>query len=536
MHTKIELPKIPLEELTPTVKALLYVISQCIAIIDAQAKEIQELKDEIARLKGNKPRPKISPSKMDSDINRRGKKRKSNKKRPGSMKGNKTKNLKPDEIETIHPENIPEGSRFIGYTDYFEQDIIFKAHVKNYRRARWQTPSGEWLIGKLPDHVRGHFGYGLKRYILYLNYGLNVPQNLIHESLLDIGLDISKGTINDILIKDKHLFHEEKELLLTTGLELSSYVVTDDTGARHAGRNGYCNHIGNEYFAYFQSTYSKSRINFLQILRGKHKDYLLNSDAFDYMVLNGLAESKLKRFEGACESNRKFDNEEEWNEFLKMVGIRKESHIRIVTEAALVASILSHDFNKDMVILSDEAGQFDVFLHALCWIHAERKIDRLIPVNDYDKNIIEDIQGQMWQLYDELKSYKNNPCEIDKIKISEQFDKIFTHKTEFKMINKALQAILNIKKGLLLVLERPEIPLNNNISENDIRVFATKRKIHGGTRSEDGRQCRDTFMSLKKTCRKLGISFFEYLYDRIAGIKNIPLLSEIIKQKLPEGI
>ncbi len=296
--------------------------------------------------------------------------------------------------------------------------------------------------------MRGHFGDGLKRYILYLNYGLNVTQNLIHESLLDIGVDISKGTINDILTKDKHLFHEEKELLLTTGLELSSYVVTDDTGARHAGRNGYCNHIGNEYFAYFQSTYSKSRINFLQILRGKHKDYLLNTDAFDYMKLNGLAESKLKRFEGACESNRKFYNEEEWKEFLKMVGIRKESHIKIVTE---------------------------------------------------------------------------------------QFDKIFTRKTEFEMINKALQAIFNIKKGLLLVLERPEIPLNNNISENDIRVFATKRKIHGGTRSEDGRKCRDTFMSLKKTCRKLGISFFEYLYDRVAEIKNIPLLSETIKQKILEG-
>ncbi len=533
MHTKIKLPEIPEEELTPTVKALLDVISQCIAIMDLQAKEIQELKDEIARLKGNKPRPKISPSKMDSDINKSGNKRKSNRKRPGSRK--RKKKLIADETETIHPENIPEGSKIIGYSDYYKQDIIFKAYVRNYRRARWQTPSGDWLMGKLPDHVRGHFGDDLKRYILYLNYGLNVTQNMILEGLLDIGIDISKGTVNDILIKDKHLFHEEKELLLTTGLELSSYVVTDDTGARHDGKNGYCNHIGNEYFAYFQSTYSKSRINFLQILRGKHTDFLLNSDAFNYMGLNGLSESKLKRLEGVCEANRKFNNEKEWKEFLKMVGIRKESHIRIVTEAALIASILSHGFNKDMIILSDEAGQFDVFLHALCWIHAERKIDRLIPVNDYDKKIIEKIQGQMWQLYDELKSYKKNPCEIDKSKLLEQFDKIFTQKTEFKMINKALKSIVNIKKGLLLVLERPEIPLNNNISENDIRIFATKRKIHGGTRSDDGRQCRDTFMSLKKTCRKLGISFFEYLYDRISGIKNIPLLSEIIKQRIPEG-
>ena len=84
---------------------------------------------------------------------------------------------------------------------------------------------------------------------------------------------------------------------------------------------------------------------------------------------------------------------------------------------------------------------------------------------------------------------------------------------------------------MLLVLERPEIPLTNNISENDIRIFATKIKIHGGTRSEDGRLCRDTFLSLKKTCRKLGVSFFDFLYDRIAEIRKISPLDELMRKK-----
>ena len=106
-----------------------------------------------------------------------------------------------------------------------------------------------------------------------------------------------------------------------------------------------------------------------------------------------------------------------------------------------------------------------------------------------------------------------------------------TPEESFDTINKALHAIFDIKQGLLLVLDRPEIPLTNNISENDIRIFATKRKIHGGTRSEDGRLCRDTFLSLKKTCRKLGVSFFDFLYDRITEISNIPLLDELMRQK-----
>ena len=252
------------------------------------------------------------------------------------------------------------------------------------------------------------------------------------------------------------------------------------------------------------------------------------------MILNKLPESLTARLEKILIKGETFRNEIEWNKFLKKLarmGIRNQKHIKIITEAALVASVLSHGLKKDMVILSDEAGQFNVFLHALCWIHAERKIDRLIPINDYQKEVITKIQSQLWELYDDLREYKKDPNEKDKAAIIQKFDTIFSQKTEFETINKSLNAIFEIKNGLLLVLERPEIPLTNNISENDIRIFATKRKIHGGTRSEDGRLCRDTFLSLKKTCRKLGVSFFDFLYDRIVEIGKISPLDELMREK-----
>ena len=537
MVNKIKIPEIQDEELTPTVKSLLNAISQCVKIIDEQAKEIQKLRDEIARLKGNNTKPKIRPSKMNNDSKNSDSKNQNSSKRKKSRK--KRKKLTADRTIIIQPEKIPEGSKFIDYTDYYVQDIVFQTIVTNYRRARWKTPTGDWITGKMPESVLGHFGKNLERYILFLNYGLNVTQNMIHESLLDMGFDISSGKINDILIKNKDPFHKEKELLLETGLEISTYFVTDDTGTRHEGQNGYCNHIGNEYFAYFTSTQSKSRINFLKILRGNHTDYILNIDALNYMTLNKLPESLIARLERILTEGITFSNDEHWNEFIEKLdrmGIRNEKHVKIITEAALVASVLSHGFKKDMVILSDEAGQFNVFLHALCWIHAERKIDRLIPINDYEKEEITKKQGQLWELYDDLRKYKKDPNEKDKVSIIQKFDTIFSQKTEFDTINKALNTIFDIKKGLLLVLDRPEIPLTNNISENDIRIFATKRKIHGGTRSEDGRLCRDTFLSLKKTCRKLEVSFFDFLYDRIAEIGNIPQLNKLMRQKALEGI
>jgi hypothetical protein len=87
------------------------------------------------------------------------------------------------------------------------------------------------------------------------------------------------------------------------------------------------------------------------------------------------------------------------------------------------------------------------------------------------------------------------------------------------------------KTELLLVLDRPEIPLHNNLSENDIREYAKKRKISGSKRSEAGRQCRDTFTSLKKTCKKLGVRFWDYLNDRVSGKNVIACLPILMRKK-----
>jgi hypothetical protein len=87
------------------------------------------------------------------------------------------------------------------------------------------------------------------------------------------------------------------------------------------------------------------------------------------------------------------------------------------------------------------------------------------------------------------------------------------------------------KRELLLVLERPELPLHNNLSEGDIREYVKRRKISGGTRSDDGRRGRDTFASLKKTCRKLGVSFWQYLMDRIRRAGQIPTLPSLIEAR-----
>lgn len=97
-----------------------------------------------------------------------------------------------------------------------------------------------------------------------------------------------------------------------------------------------------------------------------------------------------------------------------------------------------------------------------------------------------------------MKAYKKNPNAADKIRLDTRSDEIFTQSTASATLNLALKRIYNNKSELLLVLEHPDIPLHNNGAENAIREHVKKRKISGGTRSETGRRCRDTFTSLKK--------------------------------------
>ena len=258
MNVMIQRSSISEEEKTPRVIQLLEIIRQ-------QAEEIQRLKDEIARLKGHPGRPKMRPSRLEN-LKGEVKEGETGTRRPGSAKRRKTEELEIHETRRIAPEGIPEGSTFKGYNDYTVQDVQIRPHNIRYRLEKWETPDGRYIVGQLPESVQdGHFGPTLVGFILYQYYHGHVTQPLLLEQLWEYGIDISAGQLSCLLTENKESFHDEKEEILDTGLQVSRYVQVDDTGARHQGKNGYCTHIGNEWFAWFESTESTSRINFLKL-------------------------------------------------------------------------------------------------------------------------------------------------------------------------------------------------------------------------------------------------------------------------------
>ncbi|NJN46283.1 MAG: transposase [Candidatus Competibacteraceae bacterium] len=188
--------------------------------------------------------------------------------------------------------------------------------------------------------------------------------------------------------------------------------------------------------------------------------------------------------------------------YLPTLGISNDRHVRIATEGALAGSLVLHGIAAASVIVSDDAGRFKVagFLNAPCWVHAERTIHKLIPSRDDRRDFQAQVRGQIWTFYQGLKRYQQAPDEAAKVTLVQRFDEIFTQKTVWQTLNLALKRLHDNKTELLLVLERPDIPLHNNLGENDIRDYVKRRKISATTLSEAGRKARDIFLSLKKTC------------------------------------
>ena len=324
--------------------------------------------------------------------------------------------------------------------------------------------------------------------------------------------------------------------------------------ARHQGVNSYCTHIGNEWLAsvgrhsfaegtsagsdrWFETTPRKNRINIRSLLRGQRKDYLLSSEALTYMAEHKLPQSQWHAL--SLSLNRGFKDEEEWLSHLKELGIENKSHVKTATEGALLGAVIASGVSPHLGLISDGAGQFRLLEHGLCWVHAERLINKLIPFTIAQRLAVETIQGEIWEFYQDLKAYKKltlQEQQQQKATLEERFDQIFTQTTSFETLNQVWRRLQRRKAELLKVLDRSEFPLHNNASEQDIREFVTKRKISGSTRSESGRRCRDTFASLKKTCRKLGVSFWEYLTDRVSGQDLIPTLGGLIAQKAAEDL
>ena len=592
-NRNMELPPslsyIPESERTPLVKWLLKLIAQQQVVIEQQQSSLDKMEAQVGQLeqqlkkleeelKATKQLPK-KPKIQASRLNQPEKSPAEFGKRAGSAKrSNKTSN-DVDEQRVIEPKALPEGARFNGYREYDVQDLIVLRHNVRLLLAEYVTSFGKTIAGEVPPEYQGHYGATLVSFVLYQHHQCRVPQPLILEELREFGIDISAGQVNRILIEQKESFHAEQQAVLSAGLETAEYVHTDDTGARHQGQNGSCTVIGNDLFAHFSSTGSKSRQNFLRILRGPHQDFVFNEYAHSYLLAQQLPQCHLTKLQFSLVSQ--IETEADWQGCLQRLGITSQQAVKLLTEAALlltwllkilrfrnggyllawgdllngtavflfasfVGSAIEHGLSPELIILSDGARQFNLLVHALCWIHMERGIRARVgggilpPPNSHrlpgktarHRQQIQEVQTLLWKYYRQLRHYQDHPEPTQKPQLSQRFDDIFDQRyPRHAGLNLVLQQFCAHKPELLRVLDTHKLALHTNAAESDIREYVTRRQISGGTRHADGRRVRDTFTGLKKTCRKLAYSFWQYLLSRLQGKGSVPYLPDVIRSR-----
>src|SRR5689334_24687372 len=355
---KIALSGLPRGELEALVERLL-------AENAALRRAVAELRAEVATLKGVKRRPGVKPSGMEKGTE------------PATVgtgrgrgaKAGKAGRLTIDEERVVAAE-VPAGSRFKGYQDFLVQDLVLRPHVVRLRRERWLTPDDRTVVAPMPAGIAGHFGPELRRFVLAQYHQGQVTVPRLVAQLRAIGILISKRQVVRLLNAGQDAFLAEAREVLRAGLSTAGWISVDDTGARHRHRNGVCTQLGNDRFAAFVTTASKSRLNFLEVLRAGFTDYVIDAEALAYMRRRSLAGSVIASL--AQHPEHHFADEAAWSAHLERLGITAltvtPDPVRIATEGATWGSVKAHGLLPDTAILSDDAGQFALDPHALCWV------------------------------------------------------------------------------------------------------------------------------------------------------------------------
>ena len=509
------------------------------ATITALRAENQALRDEVVRLKGLPPRPPSRPSGMEQATQHgaAGK----NEKRPKLPRGVK-RDAQAITAERVLKATVPAGSRFKGYEDILVRDLRLSAEVIRYRRERWLLPTGETVLADLPAGIVGGFGPELRRFVLALHAQGQVTTERLTALLNGIGVEISKRQVVRLLAEPLDMLVAEDQEVLRAGLATARWVTVDDTAARHARKDGFTTQIGDKRFTVFRTGASKSREAFLSVLRAGHTDCVVNPAALDYMRGHGLSGEVVALLD--AHPAKLFADAPAWAAHLARLGIDTlavtPDPVQMATQGALWGAICHHGLLTSdatpgaagTVIVSDGAGQFRVGTHALCWVHAERLVHKLVPATPGQRRAVEVTRSLIWWLYADLKAWACDSCPRRAAALRARFDRIFRRQTGYVTLDRLLARLHRRKHELLRVLQRPEIPLHTNGSENDIRACVTKRKISGGTMSTPGRTARDVMLGLMKTCSKLKVSFFRYLGDRlhVPGATAIPPLPDLVRQ------
>jgi hypothetical protein len=318
------------------------------------------------------------------------------------------------------------------------------------------------------------------------------------------------------------------------GLGSSPWQHLDDTGTRVNGVNEHTQTVCNPLYTAYVTTEKKNRLAVLEaLINGNELVFRLNATTYAWLDRVGVPASIGAELQHLPQ-DQALDKETFTallDECLPTLGVQRQ---RYILEAAAVAAYRAQqEFPVVELPICDDAPQFKRLTEelALCWVHDGRHYKKLNPVVAHHRQLLDDVLERYWDYYDDLLMYKQNPTPEEATQLSKAFDALFSEVTGYDALDARIAKTKAKKDALLMVLKHPEIPLHNNPVELEARRRARKRDVSFGPRTEDGKKAWDTFMSLAATTKKLGVSFYQYIHDRVTDANKIPQLADLIAQQ-----
>jgi hypothetical protein len=536
MFDDIDLSRIQDESARELVERLLNLVEKLSADLRDAQDEIQRLRDEVNRLKGEQGKPKIkgnTPKPPPSNHSSEKERRKPRQRHKSSKKAEITINR--EQVVAVDPSVLPKDAKFKGHEDVVVQDILLRSdNILFHKQKYYAASTHKTYLAELPRGYEGQFGPGIKALTLALYFGMQASEPKILELFENVGVQISDGELSNLLIKDQANFHAEKDAVYEAGLRSSPWQQTDDTLTRVDGQNQHCHVVCNPAYTAYQTRPTKERLSVLDVLRnGRNRIFRLNAEALAY--LDNLPWSKA----AWCTLQSWSDGQDlEENVFLERLDralpkLNQQQRKALIDAAAVAAYHAETDFPVVQALVCDDAPQFNWLSREmmLCWVHAGRPFKKLIPVVALHRELLEGFLKRFWEYYDQLLAYRKKPTSEECLRLEAEFDNLFSTHTGYDELDQRSTKTRAKKASLLLVLKYPELPLHNNAAELGVRQRVRKRDVSFGPRTQDGVRAWDTFATLAATAKKLGVSFYRYLHDRISAENQIPPLADLVEKR-----
>src|SRR2546425_7119620 len=500
-----------------------------------QAEEIQRLRDENNRLKGEQSQPKILPHTKAKTALSSEKERRASK---PHHKANKHAQIRIDRVEVVKVEkqHLPADAQFKGYEDVIMQDIEFRTENIRFRKEKYYSPSQKrTYLAALPMGYTGQFGPRVRAWVLALYYADGMSEPKILDFLQTVGMSISAGQLSDMLIKDQGVFHAERAHVVQAGLSSSPWPHLDSTGTRVNGKNEQCHILCNPLYTAYCTLPPKDRLSLLPVLPGGADPvFQMNALALELLPQLGVSE-KWCRTLPTLLSHEQTYTEKQLDDVLDAHLPKYGANLRkSVKEALAIATYRTQRaYPVVELLVCDDAPQFNglTVQLALCWVHEYRHYKKLTPRFLAHCHLLEQFAKDFWKLYRDLLAYRDHPSPAQADALRSAFDCLFGQTSGYRQLDERLALTLAKKESLLMVLSHPEILLHNNPAELGARQRVRKRDVSLQARTREGIGAWDTFQTLVGTANKLGVNMYQYFYDRVAQTNTLPSLAHLIEER-----